>query len=313
MSGSESTATAVFIWLFDGPASHLWPMLIVPAAAALISDRATRLLPPTRADWRVAALLAASPGFAMLTIMSMIFTRAIRHGEPGKDWAHFAQYQGTAIVAGGLLAYALIRAAFRHYRVGQVVGLASSPSSRLGDAAAAARVTARELPGSACDIFVAGIVRPTVYVSRGALQRMGDDELAAALQHERAHVANKDPALFSLLAFLRDLAPSTDRAMTAFIQARERIADAEAARSAGSLALASALIAAVKPVPHKLPVPGMGGTGAADWRLRAILGVEPAERSAPRTSLKVWGSVAANLLLTAWPAAHIYVAYQLCC
>jgi Zn-dependent protease with chaperone function len=313
MSDIGSVGKDLIIWIFQGPASQLWPMLVIPAVAALVSDRAARRLPPTRADWRIAALLAASPGIAMLTLMGMIFSRAIRHMEWGEGAEHFMLYQGTAIVAAGLLAFALARAALRHHHVRELTAMASAPSPRLATAAAAAGVKVRELAEGSCEIFVAGIVRPTVFVSSGALQRMGNEELAAALHHEAAHVANRDPALFSLLAFLRDLAPSTDRAMTAFAQARERIADAQAANSAGSLALALALIAAVKPAQHKLPVPGMGGTGSADWRLRAILGVEPAERSAPRTSLKVWSGLAANILLAAWPAGHIYVAYLLCC
>ena len=170
---------------------------------------------------------------------------------------------------------------------------------------------AREIAGDSCDIFVAGLFRPTVDVTSGALRRMGDEELRAALHHEAAHVANGHPALFTLLAFLRCLAPSTDRARMAFVQARERGADAQAARSAGQLALASALIAAVKPAPAALPVPGMGGSGSPDWWLRAILGIEPAERAA-RTSLKVWGGLAASLLLTGWPAGQIDAGSLLC-
>ncbi len=314
MNESAETASAIFIWLFDGPASHLWPMLLVPAAAAWIGDRAARLLPPTRADWRVAAVLAASPGLAMLTIMTMIFVRAIRHTEGGKGLDHWAQFQGTALIAGALLGFALVRAWIRQRQLASLTRLSSLPCPRLRAAAIQVNVAVRQLPSRSCEIFVAGALRPMVYVSRGALDRMGDDELLAALYHERAHVAGRDPALFSLLAFLRDLAPSSPRATTAFFQSRERRADAQAARSVGSLALASALIAAVKPLPDKLAVPGMGGTGAAEWRLRAILGVERAERChEPRSSIRIWGSVTLNMLLAAWPAGHIYIAYMLCC
>ena len=83
-------------------------MLVVPAAAAIITDRAARRLPPTRAAWRVAALLAATPGLAMLTIIAMIFARAIKHIEPQQDLPHFIKYHGSAIVAGGGVAFAAI-------------------------------------------------------------------------------------------------------------------------------------------------------------------------------------------------------------
>jgi Zn-dependent protease with chaperone function len=312
MSDSHGPIAQALATIVDGTASHFWPMLVVPAIAAIISDRAARRLPPTRADWRVAALLAASPGLAMLTIMAMIFARAIEHLELEQDLPHFIKYHGSAIVAGGLLAFASIRTVRQHRQVRRVTELATAPCPKLAAAAAAASVRVQEIAGDSCEIFVAGLFRPTVYVSSGALRRMGDEELRAALHHEAAHVANRDPALFTVLAFLRCLAPSTDRARLAFIQARERSADAEAARSVGQLALASALIAAVKPAPPALPVPGMGGSGPPDWRLRAILGVEPAERGGPRTSLKVWGGLAASLMLTGWPAGQIYVGSLLC-
>ena len=313
MTDINELASSGFVWMFDGPASHLWPLLVVPSLAAWVSDRAARSLPPTRADWRIAALLAASPGFAMLTIMAMIFVRTLRHTEPGKGWDHFAQYQGSALAAAAILGFALSRAARRHRQLLRLTGLATPPSPRLAGAAVRASIAVRQLPGRSCEIFVAGILRPIVYVSSGALERMGEEELAAALQHERAHVVGNDPVLFALLAFLRDVSPSSERAAGAFLQARERLADAQAVRSAGSLALASALIAAVKPAPRSLPAPGIGGTGSVEWRLEAILGVEPAGRKAARPSLGVWGSLALNLLLAAWPAGHIAIAYQLCC
>jgi Zn-dependent protease with chaperone function len=41
--------------------------------------------------------------------------------------------------------------------------------------------------------FCAGLLRPRIYVSAGAIRRLGDDELAAVVAHERMHRARRDP------------------------------------------------------------------------------------------------------------------------
>ncbi len=41
--------------------------------------------------------------------------------------------------------------------------------------------------------FCAGLLRPRVYVSTGALERLGEAELAAVVAHEAHHAARRDP------------------------------------------------------------------------------------------------------------------------
>jgi Zn-dependent protease with chaperone function len=41
--------------------------------------------------------------------------------------------------------------------------------------------------------FCAGLLRPRIYVSAGAVRRLGDDELAAVIAHERMHRVRRDP------------------------------------------------------------------------------------------------------------------------
>ena len=313
MIAAAEAAGPAFAWLFDGPASHIWPLLAVPAAAAWIAERAARRFPPTRADWRIAGLLAATPGLAMLAIIAMILTRAVRHIDHFEDWAHFLQFPATAAIAAVWLGRGLIRAHARQHQLQRLLQLAAPPPPRLAAAAARVGLTVRLLPDEQCDMFVAGCRRSIVYVSHGALNRLNDEQLTAALHHERAHVEGRDPLLFLLLAFLRDIAPSSPRAADAFLDARERRADAVAARTAGSLALASALIAAVKPLAERrsLSLAGVSGTGSVEWRLAAILGTERSR--APAIDRRIWSGLAANLLLAGWPAAHVFIAYQLCC
>jgi Zn-dependent protease with chaperone function len=297
--------------LFAGTISQIWPIVVLPTIAAFLSDKAARRLPPTRADWRLAAALAAFPGLVMLALIGMIVGRGSLHLHLD-DFFNLMKYQVPLAVALGLLGRAGWRAHRRQRGIAALVEGAREPSPRLRAAAAAVSIEVRELPGRGCECFVAGLFRPTAYVSREIVERMSDGELRAALHHERAHAASHDPAMLALLSFLADLAPGTKRAFTAYRQARERRADAEASRREGPCAVASALLTVARSRSAPLPAVGMAGPEAATWRLEAILGVEAAKVAEPTSGLALWSSLGANLGLTAWPAAHIYMAYTLC-
>ena len=59
----------IVITVFKGPTAYLWPVIVLPTLAGIASDRAAGLLPPFRADWRVAAALTAHPGMVMLKVV----------------------------------------------------------------------------------------------------------------------------------------------------------------------------------------------------------------------------------------------------
>jgi Zn-dependent protease with chaperone function len=52
--------------------------------------------------------------------------------------------------------------------------------------------------------FCAGLLRPHVYVSRGALEMLGASELSAVLAHERQHAARHDPLRLACTRVLAD-------------------------------------------------------------------------------------------------------------
>jgi Zn-dependent protease with chaperone function len=85
--------------------------------------------------------------------------------------------------------------------------------------------------------FCAGLARPRIYVSQGALERLGAEELAAIVAHEAHHARRRDP--------LRILVA---RAIgRAFGRREQELADLSADRAAargwGAASLASALLA----------------------------------------------------------------------
>lgn len=117
--------------------------------------------------------------------------------------------------------------------------------------------------------FCAGYLRPSIYVSTGALAILSDDELAAVLVHEDHHRALRDPLrlassriLSQALFFLPALPSLGDR----YSDLAEERADDAAVRAAGETGpLASALLAFDAAAPP-------GTTGISPGRVDSLLG-----------------------------------------
>jgi Peptidase family M48 len=93
------------------------------------------------------------------------------------------------------------------------------------------------LAGTRAMAFCAGLLRPRIYVSEGALARLGEPELEAIVAHEAHHAARRDPLR---ILFARAIG-------TAFGRREQTLADlsadAYAVRRVGDAPLASALLA----------------------------------------------------------------------
>lgn len=55
--------------------------------------------------------------------------------------------------------------------------------------------------------FCGGLFRPRIYLSRGVLNLLDEDEIDALLRHERHHVRHRDPSRIFVASLLRGLAP----------------------------------------------------------------------------------------------------------
>jgi Zn-dependent protease with chaperone function len=302
------TPASIADLLFDGPASGLWPLLAVPLISRFTCARIAGALESGRGSWRAAAAVAALPGLTMLVLIAAAMARSLAHMHPD-DWAHALQHHFIWLAAPAIVLPALWKARRRGREVARLVSPARAPEARLARLAALTGVRCLQLPGATPECFVAGWRRPVVYVSAGALARLDDQELRAALAHEAAHIEGRDPALFQVLAFLGDLVWADGRAFAAFEAACERRADERALRSADRLTLAAALLAFLRSPAR--PVPGMA-SAAADgaWRIHALLGDGAAPP--PPTSPRVRTGLAANAVLLAWPALHTGLATLFC-
>jgi Zn-dependent protease with chaperone function len=277
---------------FGGPIHNLWPVLVVPVLAALASDRAARALPRAPASAAAALALALAPGVLALCLIvnSWLYIEAF------KTWRGFVLYRVTPAASLVIVGWAALRLWRRQAAVAQLFRISRAAGPRLTAIAGDLRV--RELPTPAPECFVAGVLRPTAFVSTGALARLDDEELAAALAHERAHVAGADPRTLAVLALLSDLVPfRSGVAGERFLAAREARADGVAARAVGALPLASALVALARPVPRTKTVLLMAAAETLAWRMDALLS---ASRARPAVPAGVW----APLAFLVWPVAQ---------
>ncbi|MGH2993168.1 MAG: M56 family metallopeptidase [Solirubrobacterales bacterium] len=135
--------------------------------------------------------------------------------------------------------------------------------------------------------FCAGYLRPQVYLSRGALDRLSHDELRAVVGHELHHAGRRDPLRLLLARSLADglfFIPLLRRSSERYAALGELAADDAAVRHVEGRRppLASALLKLSPPGARPASVLGIapervdhlvGEPGAGGWRLpRALAG-----------------------------------------
>jgi len=172
------------------------------------------------------------------------------------------------------------------------------------------------VPGPEILLAAAGIARPRVLVSAGALLQLDDDELAAGLEHERAHIARRHRWLLLAGALGRAAGrpvPGSAQALRELGFHLERDADRWAVRKLNDRqALASVICKAATSAPTTGGMAALGGADVAA-RVRELVD-EPATGVRSRRStagrmlavcIVAWllGSTATTAAAVALPAA----------
>jgi len=142
------------------------------------------------------------------------------------------------------------------------------------------RTSCRLIEMSAPQAFCAGYLRPRVYLSRGAVEKLSHEELRAVVGHELHHVRRRDPLRLLLARSLADalfFIPLLRRSSERYEALGELAADEAAVRRPGGHGdLASALLKFSGPGVHSAPVVGiapervdhlLGDPEAGRWRL----------------------------------------------
>ena len=163
--------------------------------------------------------------------------------------------------------------------------------------------------------YCAGVLRPMVWISTGATERLEDDELEAVLWHESYHLRHRDPWRILIAQILREmlfLFPLVRSLVSRFEVAKELDADREALRAQGSAApLAGALTTLGRSAPPLVPADlAIGAWSTSTARVDQLCGASEEFLLAPVSACARVGTglaVAVLLLLAGGQAARANV------
>lgn len=122
--------------------------------------------------------------------------------------------------------------------------------------------------------FSYGLLSPRIAISSGILDRLSDQEVRAALEHERYHVRNLDPLRSLIAAAVSDgffLLPYLSVLRARYEAGRELAADLRAERACGRRALLAALVKALDGAyPERAISPSLAASALLDARVRRL-------------------------------------------
>jgi len=238
----SALAFTIVALVLSGPV----PAMLARASWPMRAPRAAIVL------WQSIALAAVLSAFsAGIAIASRLFvpgpdgrpTATITSEIDALGWPLWVAYVivfAVTLVIGGRLTFAVLQVAIatrrrraHHRMVVDLVGKSQGNHLRILDVA---QPLAYCLPG----------VRSRVVVSEGALNALGDNEMAAILTHERAHLRARHDLVLEMFTAVHAAFPRFVRSGNALDAVRlliEMLADDAAVRAAGPTPLARALVA----------------------------------------------------------------------
>jgi len=172
------------------------------------------------------------------------------------------------------------------------------------------------LPGEEPRAFCTGLLRPRIYLSAGAIERLSGDQLRAVVAHEDHHLRRRDPLRLLLLATLGRalfLIPAISQAGERGAALAEVEADAAAVKKVGQRRHLAAALLALATIPSIAPDSAgpVGLIAIAPQRVDALAGRPP--RFEDRIGLFATSSVtvlligAVGLISAVSPAASLSV------
>jgi Zn-dependent protease with chaperone function len=276
-----------------------WALAALVLAAAIAAPHLLRLdaAPPALAAgvW-LCALLLRAVGSLLAAVSLELFVPVTRAYEPLSQVCALGvsgHALGDAVLAlpAFVLAASMIAALLQLMRAARAVARLASERI-VGDGPGGSLLVA----DGELLVAAAGLRRPRVLVSAGALLALDDDELEASLEHERGHIARRHRYVLVVGELARSLGrfiPGTRAAARELLFHLERDADRFALRLHSPTALASAICKAAlhEPPQGLLALAGgardvrfsglalsLGGGGVVSRRVRQLLDNAPLPR-----------------------------------
>jgi hypothetical protein len=240
--------------LFASVWSSNWPLLALPLIAWKIGRKALPFLDRMATDpmWqqRMAIHLSCLPGLVMISL-GISAALALRHAEVDSLLC-IVVFLGPVLICSFAIFRATARLVGRRRVLDALRDETVPASNRLQSIADEIQVPVRELPDCGLACLVAGVFRPIVIISTGAVESMTDEELQSVLLHERAHLLRRDTLWATIVTFIADcgLWP-TEKALNIYRRSREIMADQLACRDTDRLLLASVLVRFARGLQHR--------------------------------------------------------------
>ena len=230
--------------------SSLCAMIVIPVLLWVAVRRLTPAIVSMHADpaWQapIAACAAALPGLAF----GLFATEALITGSNSRCLAFVSGrvFFGIVVLAAiAAFVRAAIRAGHQHAEVRRLFSSSIAPAERLRRIGDELGLRVRSLQSDESFCALAGVVQPAAFVSTATEGRLNDDELRAALLHERAHRTRYDQILIATLTFATDLLPlPVEQLVATYRRARELAADQNAAQEGDPVHVAAAILATAR-------------------------------------------------------------------
>ena len=240
--------------LFASIWSSNWPLLVLPMAAWMIGRKTSPLLDCMAEDvrWqqRWAIHLSCLPGLVMLSLGASAIL-ALRRARIDSLLC-IAVFAGPVFICSFAIFRAIVLLERRRRALNALRAKTIPASPKLQRIAEGIQITARELPDNGYACMVAGVFRPIVIISTGAVESLTDEEIQAVLLHERAHLKRRDTLLATLVTFIAECGVwPTDKVLGVYRRSREIMADQIACRDTDRLLLASVLIRFARSLQHR--------------------------------------------------------------
>ena len=241
-------AKTVLPWLsflLNGPYSTVLPFALLPLICRFVVewlvDHAS--IPTFHLRWRAAftGFAACMPGIVTLSLLSFS-AGCVFHAVPDDFDCHMEMYGPLCIVA-VLVFRAAALWTYRALTVRRLLATTNPPSEMLLHIAEGLNIPLAELPTRVPVCMVVGARSPRVVVSTGMLSAFSEEEMRAALWHEKGHIERGDTRYNVLISFFSECGVWPVRnALRQYRQACEELADQRAIQEVNGLVLATTLI-----------------------------------------------------------------------
>jgi beta-lactamase regulating signal transducer with metallopeptidase domain len=272
-------------FLLGGPYSTILPFLLLPWVCRSIVERIVdhSNLTALSLRWRacLTGFAACMPGLVTLSLLSFS-AGCIFHAVPDDFDCHMEMY-GPLFIVAVLVCRALAILIRQALTVRRLLASTKPPCSILMQIAEGLNLSLVELPIQVPVCMVLGAWSPRVVVSTGMLDAFSDEELRAALWHEKSHIERGDTRYNVLISFLSDCGVWHVRnALREYKQACEELADHRATREVSSIVLAETLIRFARNSWHLPFAEALANDNDLEARVRRLLDSPASFSSATR-------------------------------